>query len=285
MPAQGRKYLSISETAKFLGVSIDTIRRWDKNHTLNSIRLDGKNRYFDFEELTKLKSNKPLSISEAATRLGVSITTLRRLEVRGLLTPSRDANGERLYTKESLDHYLDNRNFSRKEAQRDDLQDSSSIQSVSGMTDASLNSSEKRSHLHGGETSNQQAHEKSNNFVKNVSENSEYSANQTQNAIPSELPTQSDSSELSESSELSDSDKSHSVHAAQYFTAPIMSFFKSEDLFFRAPRLHRPSFEIRIPIIKTINFIVVFKIIPTNKGLFCIGQTIMFLRHIHFLKQ
>ena len=60
------KYITVSDAAHLLGISIDTIRRWDKSGKLHAIRLDGKNRYFDIEEIKQLKQVKPLEISQAA---------------------------------------------------------------------------------------------------------------------------------------------------------------------------------------------------------------------------
>lgn len=113
LPKQ-KKLISISETAKFLGVSIDTIRRWDNSGVLHSQRPDGKNRYFSLNELEEHKSHQPLSISEASKKLGISPTTLRRLEVRGLLKPQRNNAGERVFDKDSLESFLNNDYFLRK---------------------------------------------------------------------------------------------------------------------------------------------------------------------------
>src|SRR5947209_29597 len=101
-----KKLISISEAAKILGVSIDTIRRWDKAGILHSERPDGKTRYFSLAELEQVKFSKPLSISEAAQKIGVSSSTLRRLDKKGLINPERDANGERLYTQKTLEDFL-----------------------------------------------------------------------------------------------------------------------------------------------------------------------------------
>ncbi len=115
LPKQ-KKLVSISQAAKLLGVSIDTIRRWDNSGVLHSVRLDGKNRYFTLEELANHKSGKPLSISEASRKLGISPTTLRRLEKRGLLVPKRNHAKERVYTKTSLDAFLKSGYFAGKKA-------------------------------------------------------------------------------------------------------------------------------------------------------------------------
>lgn len=115
LPKQ-KKLVSISQAAKLLGVSIDTVRRWDKTGVLHSIRADGKNRYFELKELEGHKSSKLLSISEASLKLGISATTLRRLEKRGLLVPKRNKAGERVYRKDSLDAFLKSSYFAGKKA-------------------------------------------------------------------------------------------------------------------------------------------------------------------------
>src|SRR3989344_1443986 len=79
--------ISISQASKILGVSIDTVRRWDKNGTIKSQRPDGKNRYFAIQDLEAIKFAQPLTISEVAEQLNVSPSTLRRLEKKGLISP------------------------------------------------------------------------------------------------------------------------------------------------------------------------------------------------------
>src|SRR3989344_1058806 len=106
----------ISEAAKILGVSIDTIRRWDKSGVIHSSRPNGKNRYFSIEELEKLKFSQPLSISEVVKQLGISASTLRRLEKKGLITPERNNNKERLYNRESIEKFLHGEYFLRQKS-------------------------------------------------------------------------------------------------------------------------------------------------------------------------
>ncbi len=74
------KLVPISQAAEVLGVSIDTVRRWDKEGILHASRSKDNTRYFSIEELEKVKFSKPQTISQAATLLGVSTSTLRRLE-------------------------------------------------------------------------------------------------------------------------------------------------------------------------------------------------------------
>lgn len=59
--AQGtkEKLLVISEAAKYIGVSIDTVRRWDRRGILHAIRPTGKTRYFPLTELVSIKNDLP----------------------------------------------------------------------------------------------------------------------------------------------------------------------------------------------------------------------------------
>src|SRR3990167_3560744 len=95
----------IGKAAEILGVSIDTLRRWDKAGKVTSVRPDGKDRYFNVAELEKIKANKALSISEASKKLGVSSSTLRRYEKRGILRPKRNDQGERVYDQDLIQNF------------------------------------------------------------------------------------------------------------------------------------------------------------------------------------
>lgn len=55
MTAQ-KKLLTISEASKFLGVSPDTLRRWEKNGHINPIRTLGNNRRYRINDLEDIKS-------------------------------------------------------------------------------------------------------------------------------------------------------------------------------------------------------------------------------------
>lgn len=55
MQNQKEQLFVISEAARFLGVSIDTVRRWDKAGLLHSVRPTGKARYFASRELEQVK--------------------------------------------------------------------------------------------------------------------------------------------------------------------------------------------------------------------------------------
>lgn len=109
-----KNYLPISEAAKYLGISLDTLRRWDKTGLIKSRRLDGKNRYFSTEDLKKHLSNRPLSISEVSKKFDLSATTLRRLEARGLLKPQRSKAGVRVFDSTTIDAFLKSDYYQRK---------------------------------------------------------------------------------------------------------------------------------------------------------------------------
>jgi len=46
-----RELITISEAAKLLGVSIDTLRRWDEKGQLKSVRSEGGHRYYSKEQI------------------------------------------------------------------------------------------------------------------------------------------------------------------------------------------------------------------------------------------
>ena len=106
--------VSISQASKILGVSLDTIRRWDKNGTLKSQRPDGKNRFFKIDDIEAIKFSEPLSIGEAAEQLNMSPSTLRRLETKGMIKPDRNEKGERVYDRESLQSFIRSDYFLRQ---------------------------------------------------------------------------------------------------------------------------------------------------------------------------
>jgi DNA-binding transcriptional MerR regulator len=101
-----KSFVSIGEAARILDVSIDTVRRWDKSGKLQSTRLDGKNRYFAVKDLGKINKSKSLTISEAAQILGVSASTLRRYEARGLIKPQRNEKDERRYKRRVIEQFI-----------------------------------------------------------------------------------------------------------------------------------------------------------------------------------
>src|SRR3989344_7871175 len=118
---KNHQLVSVSEAAQILGVSIDTIRRWDKVGRLHSQRPNGKDRFFSLEELEQAKFSPGLSISEAAEKLGISQSTLRRLDKKGLIKPDRNQAGERIYTHESVHNFLNSEYFLRQKEVEDEV--------------------------------------------------------------------------------------------------------------------------------------------------------------------
>ena len=100
-----RRYVTIGDASELLGVSIDTVRRWEKAGKLESKRLDGKNRYFALDTLEEFNHDKPLTTSEAAKKLGISPSSVRRLASRGQLEVERSKSGQRLFSKQSIEQF------------------------------------------------------------------------------------------------------------------------------------------------------------------------------------
>jgi len=97
--------LPIREASEMLGVSIDTVRRWERQGKITAERSQGGHRLFSHKKLEEFISSRPLSISEAAKELGVSVSTLRRRERSGLIAAEVGDNGRRFYTKTNLEQY------------------------------------------------------------------------------------------------------------------------------------------------------------------------------------
>lgn len=51
------KLISIRETAKMLGVSLDTLRRWDKKGTFSAIKSPGGHRFYSLEQIESYRLN------------------------------------------------------------------------------------------------------------------------------------------------------------------------------------------------------------------------------------
>lgn len=115
------KLVSIGQAAKILGVSVDTIRRWDKEGILHSERPDGKNRHFNVQELEAVKFSQPLTISEASEQLNLSPSTLRRIEKKGLISPERNEKGERVYTRKVVEEFIRSEYFMRQKEVEEEI--------------------------------------------------------------------------------------------------------------------------------------------------------------------
>jgi len=66
---QNKKLLSIGEASRYLGISRDTLRRWEKKEKIASLRSPTNRRYYTKEQLDKLIS-KP-SETKKPIRKGV----------------------------------------------------------------------------------------------------------------------------------------------------------------------------------------------------------------------
>ncbi|PIR58944.1 MAG: hypothetical protein COU69_02880, partial [Candidatus Pacebacteria bacterium CG10_big_fil_rev_8_21_14_0_10_56_10] len=113
--------VSIGRAAAILGVSVDTVRRWDKKGQIKSVRPDGRNRYFAIEELRRVQADKKLTITEAARELGLSDDTLRRWEDKGVVKPLRDQAGARQYAEKQIEQIKESTDWQLRE--REDYQD------------------------------------------------------------------------------------------------------------------------------------------------------------------
>jgi len=96
------KLLVISDAAKYLGVSIDTVRRWDRAGVLHAVRPDGKTRYFSLTQLVAVKNHVPRAkapqVSHVSNvwRIGTmfvrfSLLLLTLLTISFLLVPNETA--------------------------------------------------------------------------------------------------------------------------------------------------------------------------------------------------
>src|SRR3989344_3277073 len=119
MPDQ---YLPIGKSAEYLGISIDTLRRWEKSGKITSKRLDGKNRYFAVSDLESIKFGKYLDINEAANRLEISSSSLRRLADKGIIPSTREKNGFRKFKVNDLENYISSQTNLAHEAQKIQLE-------------------------------------------------------------------------------------------------------------------------------------------------------------------
>jgi len=115
------QYLPIGESATYLSISVDTLRRWEKSGKIKGKRLDGKNRFFAVKDLERLKNGHFLSIRDAAKRLNTSEQTLRRLSATGIIPCIREENGYRRFAVEDIEKYMDNQHQLASDAKMERL--------------------------------------------------------------------------------------------------------------------------------------------------------------------
>src|SRR3990170_8060886 len=90
-------YYSIGEAAKYLGVSIQTLRRWTKSGKIIYVKTKGGFMRFPHDEIIKIKKYGPnklpvLTAKQAGHELGVSFPTLKRWAKKGKLDFVKVAN-------------------------------------------------------------------------------------------------------------------------------------------------------------------------------------------------
>ena len=115
-------YLLIGQAAEYLGVSMDTLRRWEAKGKISAHRLDGKNRYFSLKELTQLKHGDFLDVKTAAKRLHITPSLLRRLSDDGTIPSIREKNGYRKFRVNDLEKYPSSQKEMVREARKMDAQ-------------------------------------------------------------------------------------------------------------------------------------------------------------------
>jgi molybdopterin-binding protein len=77
-----REYYSVSEAAKVLGISVDTLRRWDRQGTIKADRDHANRRVIPASEIERLRGKPGASSLSARNRFTGTITDVT---VEGLL--------------------------------------------------------------------------------------------------------------------------------------------------------------------------------------------------------
>jgi excisionase family DNA binding protein len=99
---------SITQTAKLLGVTPDTLRRWEDQKIVKPKRNAQNNRVYSLTDLANLKTyltqTKPrtYSVTAAAKTLKVSPSSIRRWEREGRISSPRTPGGHRRYSASDL---------------------------------------------------------------------------------------------------------------------------------------------------------------------------------------
>jgi len=76
-----RDYYSASEAAKTLGISVDTLRRWDRDGRIRTRRDAANRRTVTAGEIARLRGSEPRELSARNRFRG----TVREIKVEGLL--------------------------------------------------------------------------------------------------------------------------------------------------------------------------------------------------------
>lgn len=95
-------FLPISKAAKYLNVSSDTLRRWEKEGKIQATRTPGGIRLFSQDQLDVIRYPNVLKAKDAAAYLHLSPSTIRRLSDSGVLPSTKDAQGNRIFQLQDL---------------------------------------------------------------------------------------------------------------------------------------------------------------------------------------
>jgi excisionase family DNA binding protein len=90
------KYVHVAVAARQLGLSAETVRMIFDRGELAGIRSETGYRLIDVDSLTSYRDRRPLTVSEAASRLGVSRETVTRRFDSGELAGHRTPAGHRM---------------------------------------------------------------------------------------------------------------------------------------------------------------------------------------------
>lgn len=92
MPAQTDRSLRIGEAAELLGVGVDTVRRWEADGRLTSVRTAGGQRRVPLSEVSRLLSerrrttpNRPIVAQSARNRFEGVVTRVERDKVAAVV--------------------------------------------------------------------------------------------------------------------------------------------------------------------------------------------------------
>jgi excisionase family DNA binding protein len=90
------KYVRVAEAARQLTLSAEKVRELFDAGELSGIRSESGYRLIDVYSLLQYRDTRPLTVSQAAIRLGVSRSTITKRFDAGELAGHRTAGGHRL---------------------------------------------------------------------------------------------------------------------------------------------------------------------------------------------
>ena len=72
-----REYYSVSEAAKTLGISVDTLRRWDRKGRIKAERDSSNRRIIPVGEIERLRGDPGLTHLSARNRFNATVTDVK----------------------------------------------------------------------------------------------------------------------------------------------------------------------------------------------------------------